>query len=303
MRALSPLVIALVIAGCPTVGAEGEGEPGEGEGEGEGEPIEIPLRFSLDGVDVGGLDGVGVAFGTVVTDGSVVERELRIEPLDVDDTVEILSDPPVLIGGRDADMWSVVTQPSSSVRPGGATVRVRFAPTIGGPLEGAAVLAFGVTSAERLAVRFTGSGEGPAREPGLRAAIYDGVFNVLPDFSTLAATSTAVQPDLSIAARAATDNFAFLFQGAVDVPAAGSWTFSSTSDDGSRVVVDGVVVVDNDGLHGPVEVSGVVELTLGLHAFEVQFFEQGGGEVLDVQWSGPGTAREPIPAAAFFTAP
>ena len=308
MRALPPVVVvtaALCLCGCPPVAGDGVGE-GEGEGEaaeGEGEPIVVPLRFAVDGVDVGGFDGVGVDFGSADTNGGVLEREIRIEPLSLDATVEILSSPPILLGGRDVDMWSVVTQPSSSVRPGGASFRVRLSPTVGGALEGAAVLAFGVTSSERLVVLMRGTGVGPAREPGLRTAIYDGDFDALPDFDALTPTSTAVQADLSIAARAGTDFFAVRFQGAIDVPTAGSWTLFSTSDDGSRVVVDGVVVVDNDLLHGPVEVVGTVELTAGLHAFEVQFFEKAGGEVLTVEWQGPDQAREPVPSSSLFTSP
>ena len=57
-------------------------------------------------------------------------------------------------------------------------------------------------------------------------------------------------------------------------------------------------VVDNDGLHGPKEVSGYVALSAGLHPITVAMFQATGGLELDVAWSGPGIARERVPAGA-----
>jgi hypothetical protein len=69
------------------------------------------------------------------------------------------------------------------------------------------------------------------------------------------------------------------------------------------VIIDGDVVVDNDGLHGPLEIAGTTTLSAGPHALEIQFFEKTGGEVLTVQWQGPGRARESLPAGALFSTP
>ncbi len=136
---------------------------------------------------------------------------------------------------------------------------------------------------------------------GVRVSIYDGNFSLLPDFDTLTPRTTIVQPDLSLGGRAGTDLFALRFEGTLDVPAAGAWTFRTTSDDGSRLLIDGVVVVDNDGLHGATEVARTITLDAGPHAIEVQFFEASGGDVLVVEWEGPGTPREVIPASALTT--
>ena len=111
-------------------------------------------------------------------------------------------------------------------------------------------------------------------------------------------------PTLAIDAdRIGTDIFAARFVGAIEIPAAGLWQFQSSSDDGSRIMVGGTVVVDNDGLHGPVSVAGAVELSAGRHAFEVQYFEKDGGESLAVSWEGPGVASSAIPASVLFTSP
>ncbi len=309
-RSFVVVVLAVVVAGlvsaCPadSAVAEGEGEgKSEGEGEGEVDFDGVPLRFVIDGVEVG--IGESVDFGSVDS-GNNVERELTLEAVEAALVVTVLSEPPVLLGGRDVDMWSVVTQPAATVTSSGSPVRVRFAPTVGGVLQGKLVVAWGRATDERLIVDVSGTGVGPAapgREPGLRTAIYDGSFELLPDFDTLTPTTTFVSATVSIVDRVGTDLFAYRFQGAVDVPAAGAWTFVTESDDGSRLLIDGAVVVDNNRLQAPTEVAGVVELTAGLHAFEVQFFENGGGELLNVSWEGPDVARAPIPAAALFTSP
>ena len=94
------------------------------------------------------------------------------------------------------------------------------------------------------------------------------------------------------------DHFAFRFSGFVNVPEAGSWRFTTESDDGSRLYVDGRLVVDNWGDHGPRERAGEVTLTPGRHAIEVEMYERGGGEHLAVTWAGPGLPRGALPAAA-----
>jgi hypothetical protein len=181
---------------------------------------------------------------------------------------------------------------------------VRFAPTAVGPQRGALVFATGTRATERVIVPLAGIGDGPERVAGVRCAVYSGNFDALPDFAALTPVETTGAANLSLPAeRSGTDFFAVVLLGVVEVPATGDWQFFSTSDDGSRVIVDGVVVVDNDGLHGPVEQSGTIVLAAGPHAIEVQFFEKTGGELLVVEWSGPGQPRVTVPATALFSTP
>ena len=91
------------------------------------------------------------------------------------------------------------------------------------------------------------------------------------------------------------DNFGFRFSGQISIATAGDYTFYTTSDDGSRLYIDGTVVVDNDGIHGMEEQSGTITLTVGMHTIEVIMFEGGGGEGLEVEYEGPGISQQPIP--------
>ena len=55
------------------------------------------------------------------------------------------------------------------------------------------------------------------------------------------------------------------------------FTFQTGSDDGSRLWVDNVMVVDNWGLHGTTYVEGEIKLSKGYHEIKVHMFANGGG--------------------------
>ncbi len=68
------------------------------------------------------------------------------------------------------------------------------------------------------------------------------------------------------------------FNGGLKVPSDGNYSFSMESDDGSLFFIDGNLIIDNGGGHGPATISNNVNLTAGVHTFEVQFYEDFGGE-------------------------
>ncbi|MFO0816439.1 MAG: PVC-type heme-binding CxxCH protein [Pirellulales bacterium] len=92
------------------------------------------------------------------------------------------------------------------------------------------------------------------------------------------------------------DAFALRFTGLIQVPQTGKYTFYIASDDGSRVYVDGKLLIDNDRLQGMTEMRGEIELSAGPHPLVVTYFDNGGGDGLEVSWSGPGLPRQKIAA-------
>jgi hypothetical protein len=66
--------------------------------------------------------------------------------------------------------------------------------------------------------------------------------------------------------------------GTLLIAAPGTHTFNLASDDGSYLFIDGNLVVNNGGVHGPSSVSNSALLTAGDHPFEVQFWENGVGQ-------------------------
>ncbi len=93
--------------------------------------------------------------------------------------------------------------------------------------------------------------------------------------------------------------FALRFKGAVAIPAAGRWTFHLTSDDGSRLYLDGALAIANDGDHGMVTRSVSRELPAGPIPMALTFFQSHGELGLKLEWEGPDTPRQLVPASAF----
>ena len=108
------------------------------------------------------------------------------------------------------------------------------------------------------------------------------------------ASGIVAEISLKVPQRSKTDKYALRFSGMLSVPKAGRYTFFLKSDDGSRLYVDGKQVVDNERSRG--EPNGSAELTAGFHQLVVTYANTGGGEGLDVSWSGPGLNKQKIPA-------
>jgi len=95
-------------------------------------------------------------------------------------------------------------------------------------------------------------------------------------------------------------NYGAEFTGNILVDHNGSWRFYTDSDDGSKLWIDGIEVVSNDGLHSMREREGRITLTAGEHEIMVRFFERSGVHGLIASWRGPGPGgKEIIPAEAF----
>ena len=125
---------------------------------------------------------------------------------------------------------------------------------------------------------------------GLSYKLFVGVWNSLPNFGSLTPYDFGVisTPDLNEVNRS--DKFAALYEGDIEITTGGVYKFWTGSDDGSKLYIDGNLVVDNDGLHGLREVESL-EITLdpGLHTFRLEFFEKGGNQQLYVHYQGPDT--------------
>ena len=67
--------------------------------------------------------------------------------------------------------------------------------------------------------------------------------------------------------------FAIEYTGRFWIEKPGLYGFALTSDDGSRLYIDELPIIDNDGLHAPLTKSGIVELSGGIHSIRLQYFQ------------------------------
>ncbi len=149
-------------------------------------------------------------------------------------------------------------------------------------------------------------GSSPLTQPGLRVDFYaPSVGNVAretlqamtPANTGVATTIVMDQPVLKTR-----DAFALMFTGHIVIEKPGKYNFFIASDDGSRFYIDGELLIDNDGLHGMVERKGKTQLNAGLHPIVVTYFDNGGGDGLNMSWSGPGMKKQEIPANVLVSA-
>jgi hypothetical protein len=112
-------------------------------------------------------------------------------------------------------------------------------------------------------------------------------------------TLTAIDPSPNTAtvgqrwSGAPFERFFVRWFGYLTVPRAGRYTFTVTSDDGSVLSLDGRVVVDHSGAHGPIPKSAAIDLTAGSHAVLLELSQEGGAFAMEWQWArGAGAAAE-----------
>lgn len=131
----------------------------------------------------------------------------------------------------------------------------------------------------------------------LRYRLYKGSWKRLPDFDTLAPEREGSLDNglIDLAALKENSQFGACFTGVLTVKTAGEHTFFLNSDDGSRLLIGGKMVVEYDGLHGPAkEQRGTIELPAGRHPLRVEFFQGGGGKALRVAYAGPDKVRHDL---------
>lgn len=96
------------------------------------------------------------------------------------------------------------------------------------------------------------------------------------------------------------DGFSARWSGRLNVPATGLYTFSTLSDDGVRLTVDGRSLIDNWTDHAAtVNTSPAVLLTQGAHDIFVQYYENLGDATLQLFWESPTMAKRIIGKAGF----
>ncbi|RYE22844.1 MAG: hypothetical protein EOP51_12240, partial [Sphingobacteriales bacterium] len=141
---------------------------------------------------------------------------------------------------------------------------------------------------------------------GLNYKYYHGTWSVLPNFSTLAPVSTGNTPNVDLSVRTRNENIGFLWEGYINIPVTGSYTFETVSDDGSKLYIgnynhSATALVNNDGAHGSQSRTGTITLTAGSHPIAITFFQGTGGYSMQVYWqsTAAGISRQLIPNSAF----
>ena len=137
-------------------------------------------------------------------------------------------------------------------------------------------------------------------QPGLFYKYTHGIYRVVNDMLNVPPLKTGIHPQFNIELREKEQFFSFDFKGYIKIPKDGEYTFYLATNDGGRLYIDNITLLNNDGLHPVVEINKPITLTAGLHPISVKYFQEGGRNGLKVSWDGPGIEKQEIPAKALF---
>lgn len=133
---------------------------------------------------------------------------------------------------------------------------------------------------------------------GLKAEYYDDT-----NFSTLKMTRVdptvdfewgTGSPDKSIEP----DTFSVRWTGQIIPQFSDTYTFTTTSDDGVRLWIDGQKIIENWTVHPPTDNRGAIALTAGkAYDLNLEFYEDQGGATIKLFWQRPNEGKEIVPAS------
>ncbi|CAH8283514.1 putative secreted protein (Por secretion system target) [Mariniflexile fucanivorans] len=126
---------------------------------------------------------------------------------------------------------------------------------------------------------------------------YEGVWTALPDFALETPIKTGEISAINLTEATSSNNYGFVFEGYIHAPTAGNYTFYTNSDDGSRITIDGLTILDNDGLKtNAQEESVTICLDEGYYELKVEYFTASSAiSLLEVMYEGPGIAKTTLP--------
>jgi len=96
------------------------------------------------------------------------------------------------------------------------------------------------------------------------------------------------------------NRFSIRWVGKIMIPAADTYTFYLLLDDGGRMWIDGVNLVDEWHTQTPTEHSGQIALTEGLHDVRIEYYENTGGAQCKFRWSSSSISKETVPHSALW---
>ena len=134
---------------------------------------------------------------------------------------------------------------------------------------------------------------------GLRYTYHEGDFMSVGEVIATNPKARGIVPVLSTDAKLREDHFGFTFKGLMKIEQDGLYQLSMGTDDGSKLWIDGELFFDVDRDGGGFRESWI-KLEAGFHRLEIQYFENYGGETIEIGLVGPGIDVENLPSEMLF---
>jgi hexosaminidase len=131
--------------------------------------------------------------------------------------------------------------------------------------------------------------------PGLRYAYTEGSFGSVLEAVRATPTRYGLTPRIQLTGEEKPEHFGLRFDGYLQVPEDGLYTFELTSDDGSYLYVNNDLLIDHDGRHSAIGKTGTIALAAGHHRLGVWYFQSAGGRALSLRVRRGGGPFEGVP--------
>lgn len=136
---------------------------------------------------------------------------------------------------------------------------------------------------------------------GLSATYYDNIdftgISITRIDSTINFNWGNGSPDTNIDAQ----TFSVRWEGFVESPTSGLFTFITKTDDGVRLWINNQLIIDHWFDQIPTEIQGTIQMTAGQKVpLKMEFYENRGGAVAELRWEGPGTSKQIVSSDYLF---
>ncbi|SFD37340.1 family 20 glycosylhydrolase [Flavobacterium phragmitis] len=141
------------------------------------------------------------------------------------------------------------------------------------------------------------------KKNGLKYEYFTGTFKQVQDLELAKPVSSGILEGKITAEKWKTKLERYIglkFNGYIFIPETGNYTFSTLSDDGSKLFIDDELIVDNDGIHWMNEAYGAVKLEKGFHKLNISYFDLTGGTILNCFIQKEGLNKEEINASQLY---
>ena len=142
--------------------------------------------------------------------------------------------------------------------------------------------------------------ESSPMEPGLKYKYYEEKVMFVKELSPCNPIETGFISHFTIDDRKTDSYFGYEYNGYINVPRDGAYTFCNKTNDGSILYLDGNEFINMDGGHPAHEVFKTIALKKGTYKIDQKYFQMGGGLMNKVSWKGPGFEKTEIPASVLF---
>ncbi|WP_165041840.1 PA14 domain-containing protein [Dysgonomonas sp. ZJ709] len=153
----------------------------------------------------------------------------------------------------------------------------------------------GISAQEEASAQYMPAIKTNPKKQGVAYTYYEGRIKSTDRIASLTPLKTGIINNISLAPASAQDSFAFEFKTLIKILERGMYRFYTHSDDGSKLFINGKLVVDNDGSHNARRREGKIALEAGYHELKVLYFEDYMGESLEVGISSRSILEIPIP--------